>query len=100
MRKKGALRRGTRRAASVFVALACVFVGFVQAQTSENKAVKDFVVEPGGVVRIKGKADLADIAAANEAAKAKRAEAKAKAGETRPLAPKERVLETRAVFYP
>lgn len=100
MRKKGALRRGTRRAASVFVALACVFLGSVQAQTSENKAVKDFVVEPGGVVRIKGKADLADIAAANDAAKAKRAEAKAKTGETRPLAPKERVLETRAVFYP
>ena len=100
MRKKAALRRGTRRAASVFVALACVFVGSVQAQTAENKAVKDFAVEPGGVARIKGKADLADIAAANEAAKAKRAEAKAKTGETRPLAQKERVLETRAVFYP
>lgn len=100
MRKKGAVRRGTRRAASVFVALACVFVGSVQAQTAENKAVKDFVVEPGGVARIKGKADLADIAAANEAAKAKKAEAKAKAGGTRSLAQTERVLETRVVFYP
>ena len=80
--------------------MACVFVGFVQAQIAENKAVKDFDVEPGGVVRIKGKADLADIAAANETAKAQRAEAKAKTGEMRPLAQAERVLETRAVFYP
>ena len=100
MRRKGALSRGMRRAASVFVALACVFVGFVQAQTAENKAVEGFVVEPGGVVRIKGKADLTDIAAANEAAKAKRAGAKAKAGEMRSSAQEERVLETRAVFYP
>lgn len=100
MKKKGAVRRGTRRAACVFVALACVFVGSVQAQTAENKAVKGFAVEPGGVARIKGKADLADIAAANEAAKAKRAEAKAKAGGTRSFSQAERVLETRVVFYP
>ncbi|MBQ9798809.1 MAG: hypothetical protein IJO40_02580, partial [Thermoguttaceae bacterium] len=101
MRKREALRRKTQRTAGAFVASLCVLAcSIVQAQSVENKLLKDFEVTPGGVVKIEGKADLAEIAATAEAAKAKRAEARAKAGGTRSLAQNKRALETRAVFYP
>ena len=91
MKREKTVRPRTRRRTSVFVALiwavACVFANSeIQAQTSEKEPVNESVAEPNGV--------------ASEAAKAKKAEAEAKAGEKRPLAQEERVLETRAVFYP